>query len=66
MIDTLIVTAVKQLINSIVTETIFIILLFIFLIIRVLNLLLIIFGFTSLSMMIDNDILTLFALLVGR
>ncbi len=66
MIDTLIVTTVKQLINSIVTKTIFIILLFIFLIIRVLNLLLIIFRFTSLSMIIDNNILTLFALLVRR
>jgi hypothetical protein len=54
MINALVVSSVKKLIDSIVTESLIILLLFIFLIIRVMHLRLLIFGLTSLSMIILN------------
>ena len=64
MIDTLIVAPVEKLIDCIVTEFIIFVLLLIIFIIRMVNIMVLIFGFTCLSRMIDHDILALFAFLV--
>lgn len=65
MVNTLVVSAIEKLVDSVVAESIVLIFFLILLVVGVMNLWILVFLFASLSMMINNPLTLLAAFLFG-